>query len=261
MPVHEGDQIKWMQEFEAAWALLPPTARYVRLGWCGVARNSSIPPSHAGIELITYAQVKGNQFRLTQNFTGDFHRGWYDPGGCTHAYAVHKKIIPQLLSYFPCNCALDCCLSWRFFTTPNTERITQNPVMYNMDTQLSPDEAWRNSVELAKALFKKTGQARMYLGVLQFGVFQQDWITFPDGTTNPVKEKRSLLDGSLAVRGLSPRPAPRLDAAKPGPVPVCPAGTSCDHECAKEYDGYDGKTCANAAEGYCCKAAQTEFSR
>jgi len=161
----------------------------------------------------------------------------------------------------------------------------------------------------------------MYLGVLQFGVFQQDWITFPDGTTNPVKEKisslavrslshrpvprlkaakpgpvpvcpagtscdhecakdydgydgktcanaaegycckaMSLLDGSLAARGLSPRPAPRLDAAKPGPVPVCPAGTSCDHECAKEYDGYDGKTCANAAEGYCCKAAQTEFT-
>lgn len=162
----------WLMAFDAAWASLPPNAKLVRLGRCIVKNwETQAWPSQVGMELYSYANSGGN-FRVTQ-WTG--FNGEYAAGGCTHAYVVHKSIVPELLSVFPCRCPLDCCFEG--FLYNKQDASIPNDYLYNIDTQISPDDAWRES----------TRNGGFLQNVMQFGVLRQDWQKLPHGITETAK--------------------------------------------------------------------------
>lgn len=155
--------VEWSEAFKAVWALLPPSAQLVRLGYCQL-RNWPLEeyPYKAGMTLTTYAD--GGQFRLTR-WMG--WKGQYQPGGCTTAYMVHKDIIPEMLTTFPCPSPIDAC--WNRYFTKNSRGWD---FLYNIDTHASPNQAFQ---EASKGVVNKFAA--------QFGVLKQDWNAFPDGTT------------------------------------------------------------------------------
>jgi hypothetical protein len=179
----EGDD--WLAAFDAAWASLPPHAKLVRLGRCIVKNwETQAWPSQVGMELYSYAPYDSGNFRVTQ-WTG--FNGEYAAGGCTHAYVVHKSILPELLSVFPCRCPLDCCFEG-FLYNNRQDKNTPNDFLYNIDTQTSPDDAWRES----------THNGGFLQNVMQFGVLRQDWKALPHGVTETAKAHAPFEFGVMA---------------------------------------------------------------
>jgi hypothetical protein len=175
----EGGKERWMEEFEDIWAKLPPNARFVRLGRCMMKTwPGEGSPSQVGMKMVSVAEA--GRFRITQ-WTGI--KDYVAYGGCTHAYVVHKEIIPELLSLLPCPCALDCCLEWNYFHKQGETKELGLEILYNIDTQMTPDES---AAEAAKT----TGLLK---NVYQFGVFKQDWGAFPDGISATGLSSQSLL--------------------------------------------------------------------
>lgn len=154
VPAIPDGNLSWSQAFEAAWALLPPEALFVRLGFCvPMWWQGPQRPSELGFHIETYADA--GPFRLSQ-FSGINDR--YFPGGCTHAYMVHRSVIPQVLSILPCPCSWDCCLMDKLFMN------WQGKHLMNMVTQETPDEAYEVSSRYPGFLSR----------VMQWGVLQQD---------------------------------------------------------------------------------------
>lgn len=102
--------VDWDAEFRNAWKRLPATAKVVRLGWC--------QPWWAAVINAEPPEQEGHKFHWLQfPHTSRWATNQETPvGGCTHAYIVHKSIIPSMLSVFPCCCGVDCCWEYGFFT-------------------------------------------------------------------------------------------------------------------------------------------------
>jgi len=124
--------LPWDAQFRLAWAKLPAAARYVRLNWCFDRGRKPVGarPSVDG----TFEWVRTEV-----------------AGGCTSAYMVHKSIIPQILSIFPCCVAVDACLAAGFFgkrdpkAPPGTPR--SNTLLFNLDVYGSDDYFLANARE------------------------------------------------------------------------------------------------------------------
>jgi hypothetical protein len=162
------DTTNWNDAFDAAWALLPPEAKFVRLGRCiSKTWDGSKNPSQAGVELHTFADA--GVFRVVK-WIGQ--SGEYWAGGCNHAYLVHKDILPAVLALFPCTSVLDYCFQSQLFNNATKAGNRGLDALFNIDTQATPDESW------------KEAQARgNYPNMMQFGVIQQDWPALPMGST------------------------------------------------------------------------------
>lgn len=162
VPAFSSD--KWSSDFDAVWNALPPKAKLVRLGRCVMKHwKTSQLPSAVGMKLPTYAAA--GKLRITQ-WTG-FNDSYY-AGGCTHAYMVHRSIIPDLLALFPCHTPLDACFEWSLFNPRGQE------FLFNIDLQSTPDEAWTEA-QANTGLLKN---------VMQFGILKQDWAALPNGITS-----------------------------------------------------------------------------
>jgi hypothetical protein len=89
---------RWDKAFKKAWSQIPPGTEIVRLSWCLPGNSSSI---------FQPAYIDAGEFKLIK-WHG--YTTGYRAGGCTTAYMVHRNIIPEMLSIFPCCCPVDCCL-------------------------------------------------------------------------------------------------------------------------------------------------------
>lgn len=179
------DRPKFFEAFESAWAKIPSHARLVRLGYCQLRywNDPEQAPSLAGLELDTYAD--GGKFRFTRWMGLSGH---YQAGGCTTAYMVHRDMIPELLSLFPCPCTLDCCFNNLFNKNTDGEgshgKSTKGlGFLVNLEPHISVDMAFENA-KLTKG----------YEFVAQFGILKQDWDTYPDGTTKKSFTEPAFLD-------------------------------------------------------------------
>jgi hypothetical protein len=184
----EGRPVEWSEAFKAAWALLPANGLFVRLSYCHLRSwPLNQTPYEAGLHLWTYAD--GGQFRLTRWMAW---KGKYQPGGCTTAYMVHKDIIPEMLSTFPCRAPIDAC--WNKYFTTNTRGYD---FLFNIETHVSPAMA-----------FEEASKGKINVFAAQFGVLKQDWDTFSDGTT------KAAWDESLREEAKEPTALLKIDFLK-----------------------------------------------
>lgn len=125
---------RWNRAFRKIWKKIPKETKIVRLSYCMFEDPQS--------ETRQQVWHDAGDFILTK---------WAEPSstytrsGCTGGYLVHKDIIPEMLSIFPCCCALDCCLEWDFF---NRKADEAHALTRGMEVLMSMD-AW-GSAEFAK---------------------------------------------------------------------------------------------------------------
>lgn len=113
------DTNTWGDGLRKAWSTLPPEAKIVRLGWC-----------QATPETVKVTPIGGH------NASEPFMAYHAPSGGCTHAYLVHKDVIPELLGLFPCCCAIDCCWELDFFDKPDSSgKWRSETVLINLDVE------------------------------------------------------------------------------------------------------------------------------
>lgn len=172
--------VSWATAFESVWALLPPQASFVRLGYCQLRAKATV---NSQVGLVSRTYRSGGKFRVTR-YTGKL--GKYESGGCTTAYVVRKDVIPQMLSLFPCPCTLDCC--WRAYFQGRWDNRSSAPrgmdFLFNIDTQTTPDEVYR-----------RFRNSKTFSGALSFGIVRQDKMALPGGTTTEYTElERSLME-------------------------------------------------------------------
>jgi hypothetical protein len=172
--------VLWVEAFEKAWSQMPPQAKFVRLGYCHIYMPNK-PPSTQNFVVNKIADA--GVFKLS-NWSGVGTK--YTAGGCTHAYLVHKSIIPQLLGQFPCHSSLDSCYAGKVYPTD-----FGHP--YDIDSQLTPDQIFTAS-HAAK------GNHSWYVHVLPFGVLQQDWEDLPEGATKACFQEKGGCKGFLQMR-------------------------------------------------------------
>jgi hypothetical protein len=170
--------VMWVEAFEKAWAQMPPQAKFVRLGYCHIYMPNEPPSKH---NFVVNKIADAGVFKMS-NWSGVGDA--YTAGGCTHAYLVHKSIIPQLLGQFPCQSSLDSCYMKKVYPTD-----FGHP--YNIDSKLTPDQIFLSSHE-AK------GNHSWYKHVLPFGVLAQDWEDLPEGATKACFEDKGC--GLLQMR-------------------------------------------------------------
>mmetsp|Transcript_143468 Transcript_143468/g.260986 ORF Transcript_143468/g.260986 Transcript_143468/m.260986 type:complete len:567 (-) Transcript_143468:291-1991(-) len=106
---------RWDAEFRHIWSQLPAETKMVRLNWCLPAGEGQMVSPPVGDGEMLFTKVHPN-------------------GLCTAAYMVHKDIVPKILEIFPCNCALDCCLTWKFFDSPGPDgKYLHHTILSNLD--------------------------------------------------------------------------------------------------------------------------------
>jgi hypothetical protein len=110
--------VDWDAEFGKAWKRLPKTAKVVRLGWCQAWYHQAMykEPTSAEGGVFQWMQFPNGNLLSVQGSTTPV-------GGCTHAYMVHKSIIPSMLSIFPCCCAVDCCMEYGYFAKQDASSL------------------------------------------------------------------------------------------------------------------------------------------
>jgi len=140
---------RWDDAFKRAWEQVPPETQIVRLSWCLPGNVSQI---------IQPAYVDAGDFKLIK--WNGYSTG-YRAGGCTSAYLVHRAFIPEMLSVFPCCCAVDCCLENDLYNRLAGESHSETRGMMIM---LSMD-GWGAQEYIAK-------REKSYWGV-QYGVMMQ----------------------------------------------------------------------------------------
>mmetsp|Transcript_139124 Transcript_139124/g.245825 ORF Transcript_139124/g.245825 Transcript_139124/m.245825 type:complete len:703 (-) Transcript_139124:68-2176(-) len=125
----------WSDLFRKAWERVPAHIRVVRLGYCQLDMNHQPVPIyqyvHANISGVVLSQYTG---------WGEQQPFYYEPGGCTSAYLVHKSILPEMIKLFPCCGSVDSCYKWDFFKTLNSETKLERgmEIMMNMDSPDAP---------------------------------------------------------------------------------------------------------------------------
>jgi hypothetical protein len=115
---------RWDSAFRKAWEKVPEDTEIIRLSWCLPGNASTI---------IQPAFADASDFKLIK-WSG--YSTGYRAGGCTSAYMVHRNAIPQMLSLFPCCCAVDCCLENDLYNrVQKGEHTTRGmTMMLSMDT-------------------------------------------------------------------------------------------------------------------------------
>lgn len=160
--VPAGGARLWDESFTKAWAAVPKSAKFVRLGWCGTGPpyDETFNKTDGSFKVGQWKQPKAHEVdRKSQK--GDSHAS---DGGCTTAYLVHRSIIPRMLQLFPCTEALDSCFLWSLFMTLNDEgNLWGADNMVNIDVDAKKLDAH----EAAKHA------RRQNLSYIQAGVLQQ----------------------------------------------------------------------------------------
>jgi GR25 family glycosyltransferase involved in LPS biosynthesis len=117
---------EWDAALQSIWAQVPETAKIVRLNWCQpISEDWSLQWMNSSGE---------DRFKLTQFAVQNAKESiWNSVGLCTTAYLVRKDMVRDLLSIFPCNCAVDCCYGWKFFNGYDVDRNPYSSFLYNLD--------------------------------------------------------------------------------------------------------------------------------
>jgi len=163
----------WAEGLRKVWEKLPSEARFVRLGWCGfdVSHVSSTPRS----EHVEKEPFLANHHPI---------------GGCTHAYLVHKYIIPELLGLFPCCCGVDCCWELDYFDQQNPHvpgKFRSQSVMVDMD--IDGSEAWSQERVGSDGWFGLVTQNRVRFATERVALLKSDNVSsnVPDSAVLTVK--------------------------------------------------------------------------
>jgi hypothetical protein len=123
------DGLDWNVEFRRAWSRVPPEAKMVRLSWCVSPEEEARLTAKAKKAPISLAQTESDSSQGLFNWMRS-----PDAGGCTAAYMVHRSIIPELLTVFPCCCAVDCCYANDFFNKPDASgHLRRHTLLFNLD--------------------------------------------------------------------------------------------------------------------------------
>jgi len=171
----------WDSELKRIWLELPEEVGMIRLGWCEPSLNVSENwTGYGGNWTDNWTNDLDNSGHLPREEIGTFMwtRTATRIGGCTTAYMVHKRIIPDLLRIFPCCSALDSCLEWDYFSKHQTEFI-------NLDVRGSD------------AYIQQHGDHRF--GVAH-GVLMQDWRKLGSTRWNDKEGHPMLTEADRAVR-------------------------------------------------------------
>lgn len=156
VPVGEMDI--WEESFAKAWDAIPKGVKLVRLGWCGTG------PPYAEHFVNTDGGFKIGQWKdVAMRQAGSIGDSHASDGGCTTAYIVHRSIIPQMLSMFPCTEAVDSCFLWSLFMTFNESHLWGAKNMVNMDVDAKKLNAHDAAIHDRRLNFK----------YIQAGVLQQ----------------------------------------------------------------------------------------
>jgi GR25 family glycosyltransferase involved in LPS biosynthesis len=151
----------WDAELRRIWSQLPANARIVRLSWC--VPNSEdwyLAWSNAIGDESNAEKMKFTQF-VVENSKAEIYNS---VGLCTTAYVVHRDIIPELLQTFPCNCAFDACLGWKFFNRVDSGGAPYSTYLYNLDVGGSADLTWSLEPEHSMNWYGAMRQAHETLG-------------------------------------------------------------------------------------------------
>lgn len=125
------DPANFDSAFRKAWAKVPKESKIVRLSWC------MIVPTKAD-KMTIYADAE--DFVLSKwTAIGEHSQHGYQPGLCTGGYMVHRDILPEMLSLFPCCIGLDGCYFDWFRSKPNdvANQFRGMEIMMNMEKQSS----------------------------------------------------------------------------------------------------------------------------
>jgi len=136
--VFEDDSVpapveNWNSALRELWGQLPARVKFVRLGWCQLRAMDRSDPVIA----VPYANASRAVLIQREGCCGNM---FYDPGGCTTAYLVHKDALSDLLNLFPCCGPVDACYKWDFFKAwnPRTKHDRGADVMMSIDSHNAP---------------------------------------------------------------------------------------------------------------------------
>jgi len=154
----------WDSELKRIWSQLPKHVGMIRLGWCEPGEDVSEP--------------WGGKFT---GYGGNWTDNWFDAdlaqplnkaigtfmwtratriGGCTTAYMVHKRIIPDLLRIFPCCSPLDSCLEWDYFSKHQATFINLDVQGSDAYIQQNGDHRFGVSRGVLMQAWRQLGSAR-----------------------------------------------------------------------------------------------------
>mmetsp|Transcript_61331 Transcript_61331/g.109287 ORF Transcript_61331/g.109287 Transcript_61331/m.109287 type:complete len:777 (-) Transcript_61331:67-2397(-) len=123
----------WSAIFRKAWQKVPPRTQMVRLGWCQIDTMDYQDP------VIHHVHSNVSGAILTQRIGFGKFSGKpfvYEPGGCSTAYMVHRDILEDLISLFPCCGGVDACYKWDFLKQVNPKTGVERglEIMMNIDS-------------------------------------------------------------------------------------------------------------------------------
>lgn len=121
----------WSDLFEKAWRKVPSQVKVVRLGYC------QLDMMHQPVPIYQYVHANVSGAVLTQlTGWGEQSPFYYEPGGCTTAYMVHRSILQEMINLFPCCGAVDSCYKWDFFKRLNNETGMERgmEILMNIDS-------------------------------------------------------------------------------------------------------------------------------
>mmetsp|Transcript_161383 Transcript_161383/g.310048 ORF Transcript_161383/g.310048 Transcript_161383/m.310048 type:complete len:486 (-) Transcript_161383:66-1523(-) len=130
----------WNVALREMWNKIPERTKFVRLGWCQISTMDWRDP----IVQVAYANGTGATLVAKEGCCGT---SFYDPGGCTTAYMVHRDILDDLLKLFPCCGPIDSCLKWDYFKVydPKEKEDHGVTVMMSIDSHTKP--LWDGNIE------------------------------------------------------------------------------------------------------------------
>mmetsp|Transcript_92846 Transcript_92846/g.178255 ORF Transcript_92846/g.178255 Transcript_92846/m.178255 type:complete len:698 (+) Transcript_92846:48-2141(+) len=127
----------WSSIFRSAWSKVPSTVKMVRLGWCQIDVLNYADPVIEEMHASVNGAILTQRIGYGKFSSRTFH---YEPGGCTTAYLVHKDILEDLISLFPCCGAVDACYKWDYFKRVNPKTGIERgvEVMMSIDSHQHP---------------------------------------------------------------------------------------------------------------------------
>mmetsp|Transcript_44658 Transcript_44658/g.83231 ORF Transcript_44658/g.83231 Transcript_44658/m.83231 type:complete len:493 (-) Transcript_44658:121-1599(-) len=130
----------WNGALRDLWSKLPAKTKFVRLGWCQLGIMDWRDP----VIQVHYANTTG---AAAVEKEGCCSTMYYDPGGCTTAYMVHKDILDEILGVYPCCGPVDSCYKWDWYKSydAKSDKDRGLEIMMSLDTTNQP--LWDDNVE------------------------------------------------------------------------------------------------------------------